>query len=308
MSVQALTWVLDYSPAQGGDRLVLISLANHADREGRGSYPPVPMIAREARMSDRNVQYALRSLERGFDGSGRAIEREGIGPNRASLWRVLMDEQAKAFRGIPRPRGGADVAPSENPGSGAISAPSEGEAPTSDVAPSRVQHATALNARGCDGEPSVNRQEHPPPPSIVVRNDVASGGVQLGPALTPLPSSGRRRELAHIEARRQDELRAWLAEHPATAALHTELAPILQHLRGRVDEGTFTIWIAPLHAHEISDSGLVLGTDPSLAAWTADRYGELLSQIAERPVRVIACPCPPYAFPLNTDERSEAVA
>lgn len=267
MSVQALTWVLDHSPAIHGDRLVLISIANHADREGRGSYPPVAMIASEARMSTRNVQYALRSLEHGFEGSGKAIFRDGRGPNGATLWAVLMDEQAKTFRGLPRPGGGADSAPPA----------------VADSAPPGAQDRTPACSK-----PSINR--HPPKPPTA---ESRGAGDQLGPVLVPVTASGRRREVEQLEAARRDELDAWLSQHPATPELQTLLVPVFDALRARVEQASFSIWISPLHVHQAIEAGVVLGTSDQLVGWTEQRYGAVLAELLGRPVRVIECGCPP---------------
>lgn len=63
MSVQAMSWVFEHSSAQGAVRLVLLAIANHADKDGRHSWASVRQIGEEARCSERKVQYALRELE-----------------------------------------------------------------------------------------------------------------------------------------------------------------------------------------------------------------------------------------------------
>jgi pyocin large subunit-like protein len=63
MSIQAVGWVLEYSPAKKSSRLVLISLANHANADGRDAYPSIATIMRETLLPERTVQYALRALE-----------------------------------------------------------------------------------------------------------------------------------------------------------------------------------------------------------------------------------------------------
>ena len=63
MSWQAVTWVLEQSQATLGARLVLLSIASHANREGRSSWPSVETVCIEARLTRREVQYCLRSLE-----------------------------------------------------------------------------------------------------------------------------------------------------------------------------------------------------------------------------------------------------
>lgn len=63
MSVQAMTWVLDsvrgFKPAE---RLVLLSIANHADPHGKNAWPSIKTIADEADMSVASVYRALESL------------------------------------------------------------------------------------------------------------------------------------------------------------------------------------------------------------------------------------------------------
>ena len=73
MSVQAMSWVLDHSQAELGPRLVLLSIANHANKLGRNAFPNIDTIAEEARV-DRATVYraiaklvALGELEMGHD-------------------------------------------------------------------------------------------------------------------------------------------------------------------------------------------------------------------------------------------------
>lgn len=63
MSVQALSWVLNESKATLGSRLVLLSIANHADAKGFNSWPSIPVIAQEARVSQRQAQRCIKQLE-----------------------------------------------------------------------------------------------------------------------------------------------------------------------------------------------------------------------------------------------------
>lgn len=64
MSVQAMSWVLNESSSTLGSRLVLLSIANHADAKGMNSWPSIPTIACESHVSERQVQRCLRELER----------------------------------------------------------------------------------------------------------------------------------------------------------------------------------------------------------------------------------------------------
>jgi DNA-binding transcriptional regulator YhcF (GntR family) len=64
MSVQAMSWVFEYSQSLGGARLVLLSIANHASHDGDSSHPAIATIARETRMNRRAVQRTLPKLEK----------------------------------------------------------------------------------------------------------------------------------------------------------------------------------------------------------------------------------------------------
>jgi len=69
--------VLQNSDERLGNRLVLIVLADHAHNDGSNCFPSVKTIAEEARMSERNVRYALRELEE--HGSIRSTGRTSKG-------------------------------------------------------------------------------------------------------------------------------------------------------------------------------------------------------------------------------------
>lgn len=66
MSVQAISWVLDHSRSTGNDRCVLIAIANRAGhRDDKGTewcWPSLATIAREANVSHRTAQRAIRRL------------------------------------------------------------------------------------------------------------------------------------------------------------------------------------------------------------------------------------------------------
>lgn len=67
MSIAVVAWVLEHSETRLGDRLVLIALADYAHDDGTEAFPSVDTIARKARLSERQVQRALRTLERNGD-------------------------------------------------------------------------------------------------------------------------------------------------------------------------------------------------------------------------------------------------
>lgn len=92
MSVHVLSWVLRNSEEKLGRRLVLIVLADYANEDGSLAYPSVATIARDTRLSERQVQYCLRGLE-----EAGAIKQAGKRSNGTVTYQVVM--------------GGANIAP-----------------------------------------------------------------------------------------------------------------------------------------------------------------------------------------------------
>lgn len=75
MSVQAMSWVFDYSKAQANSRLVLLAIANHADSEGSKAWPALDRLARETLASRATVKRALQDLR----GLGEVEWQRGFG-------------------------------------------------------------------------------------------------------------------------------------------------------------------------------------------------------------------------------------
>lgn len=76
MSVKVMSWVFDHSESTGNERLVLLAIADHANDETWSCWPSVARLAVKAKVSERTVQRAIRSLvELGEIGIG-----EGTGP------------------------------------------------------------------------------------------------------------------------------------------------------------------------------------------------------------------------------------
>lgn len=115
MSVQALSWVFDevrgLSPVQ---RLVLLSIANHADKYGDNAWPSIATIGEETDIARRNtVKDALRALrDEGW------IEVE---VNQGGDHRVPADKRPNLYR-LPRMHGGAVGVPPTSSGGAADAA------------------------------------------------------------------------------------------------------------------------------------------------------------------------------------------
>lgn len=108
MSIQAVGWVLDHSQAEGLDRLVLISLANHANQDGF-CWPAQRTIAREAGVSHGTVGNCVASLV-----TIGEIEVVNNGDSRRSATYRILYPSAHVVGAAPNP--GVGAAP--NPGLG----------------------------------------------------------------------------------------------------------------------------------------------------------------------------------------------
>lgn len=289
MSIQAMVWVLDNSPTVGTERLVLLSLANHAHADGTHAFPTVSTVAREARCSKRSAQYALTALE-----TGGAISREGVGPNGATNWRVNMTAIAAAYkvaehvlttrrktRGEARGEGGATVAP---PSSGATSGSPGAQ---------QLRSGGATSPRA-----GLSRQEPsgltPRSPSARRLREAAAAGApqppQAGelPARPQRPTGQRRRDTARYE----EALAEWLAKAAAWAPcpgddLDDEVfahswEAIMLELRKQTTIDAYALYLADLHPHALADDGtLILGADGRISGWLASRYGRLIVEAAQ---------------------------
>jgi len=95
MAIQVVAWILECSEATMGDRLVLLSLANHARADGTGAWPSRRQIATEARLSERQVQRCIQNLER----DGRITVQRGEGPHGTNMCTVMMSEPSRSAGG-----------------------------------------------------------------------------------------------------------------------------------------------------------------------------------------------------------------
>ena len=63
MSVQATTWVWEHSQAEGSTRLVLLAIADAANREGARSFQSAETLASMCKMSSRTVRRQIKILQ-----------------------------------------------------------------------------------------------------------------------------------------------------------------------------------------------------------------------------------------------------
>ena len=87
MSVRVIAIVWERSQHKASNLLVLLAMADFAHDDGTGVYPSVPTLAQKARISDRNVQYALRDL--GASGEIESVGRSSFG---TTIYRIRLEQ------------------------------------------------------------------------------------------------------------------------------------------------------------------------------------------------------------------------
>lgn len=107
MSIQALVWVIEHSKSRLADRCVLISIANHCDRQGENAWPSVYTISHEAKVTVRQVQISVRRLIKG--GELVVAKNKGAhGTNLYSLPKVCQGDPL-LFGCVPKTEGGGEI-------------------------------------------------------------------------------------------------------------------------------------------------------------------------------------------------------
>lgn len=118
MSVQAISWVLECSEATLGDRLVMYSVANHCDSSGQSAFPSVATIAKECRLSERQVQRSIQNLQVlgelevlrgvGIHGTNYFILKKMVRPHCWYCGKDLFLDDRTIDHQTPKSRGGDD--------------------------------------------------------------------------------------------------------------------------------------------------------------------------------------------------------
>lgn len=303
MAIQVMTWVLDHSNATGSERLVLLSLANHAHPDGTNAFAKQTVLAHEAKVSRTTVHYCLSALE-----AGGAIKRMGF-VGRSVNYRVMMDERAGAYVTSEHPTTAPkrqqkldldDVGTSNkrsesehSTGQSQMAAErSESEhSPGGDSEQWSVQITDAqrsesgpLNARAdeASGEPLKEPSPLTPTPRFTPPRPPRGGP----PARPTRPVGQRQRELARYEAELAEwarEVQVWAPcpgddlDEVFAASWHNALSEV----RATVTTGVYAMWLDGLHVHALTDDGvLVLAIDGRRISWVEDRFGRLVLEAA----------------------------
>lgn len=130
MSVQVMTWVFEHSRSEHAERLVLLSLANHAGGDGGDAYPSIPTIASETRLGESTVRGALERLK----AMGELVE-VGVSPLRTRCFRLVMTPAESAPPQKLRPRRNERQAPQKRAPNAPDSAPETSVEPSGNRPP-----------------------------------------------------------------------------------------------------------------------------------------------------------------------------
>ncbi len=87
MSVQAMSWVIEHSRHKGAELLCLLMIANHAHADGTNAFPSIETLARECRMSERQIKRIIQKLEE----SGELRVERGVGRGNVNYYVIVMD-------------------------------------------------------------------------------------------------------------------------------------------------------------------------------------------------------------------------
>lgn len=116
-----MIWAWEVDGLTSSTKLVLLSLAQHANEDGQNSFPSVATIAGECRMSERTVQNALKALEaEGYVSVVRRLRQTSLFSLRMDLHVVARRDKGARSKGAADSPYPANAAPSK----GANAAPS----------------------------------------------------------------------------------------------------------------------------------------------------------------------------------------
>lgn len=96
MSIRVMSRVWENSSARGGDLLVLLAIADHADDRGR-AWPGIDLLARKSRLTARHVTRCLNNLV----AAGELQIQNNRGPKGTNLYQVLCFHAPDKMSALP---------------------------------------------------------------------------------------------------------------------------------------------------------------------------------------------------------------
>lgn len=203
MSIQAVAWALEQD-IPGTAKLVLVSLANHADHTTGHCWPSGETIAREASASLRSVYRYVGALRR--NGYVRVLNRRGKdGKHRANDYWLLFDRPAAIWDWL-------DGVTGDETQDAASEATDTAASGTSDES-----HEDEPSANLAHGESTAEPVDKPQPCASVAHGPSATVGARQESSLEPsgvepsaragarVPIGYRRGAIGEVEQNRQAE-------------------------------------------------------------------------------------------------------
>lgn len=159
MSVKVSGWVWEHSKTGGGDRLLLLAIADNAGDDGDNAWPSIATLAHKTQTADRTVQRGIERLER----EGCLQVHRGAGRGGTHRYVVLMTHHASDRcrcndGALCATDGGEPVDESID----SVENPSEGGVNLTPV--NLTEGVTQLRHRGGDTAVSPERPERPRTP------------------------------------------------------------------------------------------------------------------------------------------------
>ena len=277
MSSEAVGWVLREAPDVPAQCVsVLIGLAEHADKRGRGAYPSAGTLASYARKSERQARYDIKVLiAAGLIRPGDQSPVQKYPPNRRPVVYDLAIERSQAPAGV-QPIAPPDVQPTAPQGEAGVQpiAPQPARQP---IAPlngadlqehAGVQPIAPLNgsALGCNtASPGVQPASYKPPKNLKpLEVQVGEGGCRGGDLTPPIPlfgdgsspgpANGKPKTAAKVTAHRLPE------DFQVTAAMVAWARTHVPYVDGRRETEKFI-------NHYTAASGAVARKRDWAAAW-----------------------------------------
>ena len=95
MSIKIMSRVWELSPTNSSELLTMLALSDHADDEGV-CWPSIPLISKKNRLSDRQTQRVLTSLEK----SGHVFRHVGGGRRKTTIYVVACGMDAEVLSSV----------------------------------------------------------------------------------------------------------------------------------------------------------------------------------------------------------------
>ena len=205
MSVQAMTAVWTHSRHKGSKLILLLAIADYANEQAV-AWPSIQSLADKARMSERNVHYALKELTEEDDPELTVLA--GAGPHRCNLYQINLEgakfagckpAHKRVQNSAPRVQPVAPNPSLESVKNPSIESASDANAPTPPP-PDTPRPSRSRSSRKVASAPAQEEAGPPPSPPVTpeqaAANDAAFAALEAAPpeARQPTRASGTSKD------------------------------------------------------------------------------------------------------------------